>query len=72
MRIAVASDHAGFSLKEEIKAVLQDQGVEVKDFGTHDEEACDLPDHVYPAALAVGAGRSTGGSSSTGSATAAP
>jgi ribose 5-phosphate isomerase B len=57
MRIALASDHAGFSLKEEIEAVLRDQGVEVEDFGTDDEEACDLPDFVYPAALAVGAGR---------------
>jgi ribose 5-phosphate isomerase B len=56
MRIALASDHAGFSLKEEVKAVLEDQGVETRDFGTNDEEACDLPDFVYPAALAVGAG----------------
>jgi ribose 5-phosphate isomerase B len=56
MRIALASDHAGFSLKEEVKAVLEGQGVEIRDFGTHDEEACDLPDFVYPAALAVGTG----------------
>ena len=56
MRIALASDHAGFSLKEEVKAVLEDQGVETRDFGTNDEEACDLPDFVYPAALAVGSG----------------
>jgi ribose 5-phosphate isomerase B len=52
MRIALASDHAGFSLKKEIEAVLQGQGVETKDYGTRDEEACDLPDFVYPAALA--------------------
>jgi ribose 5-phosphate isomerase B len=57
MRIALASDHAGFSLKEEIESVLRDQGVETQDFGTHDEVACDLPDLVYPAALAVGEGR---------------
>jgi ribose 5-phosphate isomerase B len=57
MRIALASDHAGFSLKEEIKDVLQGQGAEVEDFGTNDEEACDLPDFVYPAALAVGSGK---------------
>ena len=56
MRIALASDHAGFPLKEEVKAVLQGQGLEVKDFGTSSEDACDLPDFVYPAALAVGAG----------------
>jgi ribose 5-phosphate isomerase B len=52
MRIALASDHAGFSLKEEIKALLRDH--ELTDFGTHDDEACDLPDFAYPAALAVG------------------
>jgi ribose 5-phosphate isomerase B len=56
MRIALAGDHAGFPLKEEVKAVLEGQGVEIRDFGTQDEEACDLPDFVYPAALAVGRG----------------
>jgi ribose 5-phosphate isomerase B len=61
MRIALASDHAGFSLKEEIKALLQGDGSEIEDFGTHDEAACDLPDFVYPAALAVGQGRADRG-----------
>jgi ribose 5-phosphate isomerase B len=55
MRIAVAGDHAGWSLKEEIKGILA--GHEVSDFGTTDDAACDLPDFVYPAALAVGAGQ---------------
>lgn len=53
MRIAMANDHAGTSLKLEIAAWLRDQGHEVEDFGAHDELPCDLPDHVYPAALAV-------------------
>jgi ribose 5-phosphate isomerase B len=57
MRIALASDHAGYALKEEIKAALSAQGHDIEDFGTHDEQAVDLPDHVYPAALAVGEGR---------------
>lgn len=56
MKIAVASDHAGFPLKEEVAVLLGDRGVEVEDFGTHDEASCDLPDFVYPAALAVGRG----------------
>ena len=56
MRIAVASDHAGFTLKEEIKEILTGQGHEVVDFGAPSTEAVDLPDTVYPAALAVGAG----------------
>ena len=55
MRIALASDHAGFDLKEEIAQLLAEH--EIRDFGTHDSAACDLPDFVYPAALAVGEGR---------------
>jgi ribose 5-phosphate isomerase B len=56
MRVALASDHAGFSLKEEIKAQLTGDGHEVTDFGTGDEAPCDLVDFAYPAALAVGRG----------------
>ena len=56
MRIAMANDHAGTRLKEEIKAYLEQEGHEVKDFGTYDEEGCDLSDFVYPAALAVADG----------------
>ena len=56
MKIAMASDHAGFSLKKEILSVLKAQGHEVEDFGAYSEDAVDLSDHVYPAALAVGKG----------------
>jgi ribose 5-phosphate isomerase B len=56
MRIAMANDHAGYSLKLEIRQQLETAGHEVVDFGTHDENACDLPDFAYPAALAVGRG----------------
>ena len=56
MKIAMANDHAGTKMKEEIKAYLEEQGHEVKDFGTYDEESCDLSDFVYPAALAVARG----------------
>ena len=54
MRIALASDHAGYPLKEEIKAVLQ--GHDLTDFGTHSTDAADLPDFVHPAARAVSDG----------------
>jgi ribose 5-phosphate isomerase B len=50
----MASDHAGFGLKEELKVLLTTGGHDVVDFGTEDEAACDLVDHAYPAALAVG------------------
>ena len=56
MRIALASDHAGFALKQEIQALLQAQGHETLDFGAYDEQACDLPDSVYPAAQTVSKG----------------
>lgn len=52
----MANDHAGTALKNEIAAWLRAQGHEVVDFGAHNEQACDLPDHVYPAALAVARG----------------
>lgn len=52
----MASDHAGYALKGEIAEWLRSQGHEVEDFGTHDERACDLPDFVYPAALALARG----------------
>ena len=56
MKIAMASDHAGTSMKMEIKAYLEENGHEVVDFGTYDEESCDLSDFVLPAALAVAKG----------------
>ena len=56
MKIAMANDHAGTKLKQEIKAYLESQGHEVVDFGTYDEESCDLSDFVYPASLAVAKG----------------
>ncbi len=56
MKIAMANDHAGTLLKNEIKSYLESQGHEVVDFGTYDEESCDLSDFVYPASLAVAKG----------------
>ena len=56
MKIAMANDHAGTKLKQETKAYLESKGHEVVDFGTYDEESCDLSDFVYPASLAVARG----------------
>lgn len=42
--IAIGSDHAGFELKEQLKAHLEEQGHQVKDLGTHSEESVDYPD----------------------------
>ena len=57
MKISIASDHAGFKYKEQIKTVLIEQGHEVKDFGTHSAESCDYPDFIRPAAESVAAGK---------------
>ena len=57
MRVAVASDHAGFRAKEALKAHLAGLGHAVEDFGCGSEEACDYPDFVVPAARAVAEGR---------------
>lgn len=56
MRVAVACDHAGRTLKDDIAGWLRGQGHEVVDFGTMTDDPADLPDHVYPAALAVSTG----------------
>ncbi|MCX7626263.1 MAG: RpiB/LacA/LacB family sugar-phosphate isomerase [Candidatus Sumerlaeaceae bacterium] len=56
MRIAVASDHAGFDLKGEVVEFLHKRGEEVVDFGTNSRESVDFVDFVYPAALAVSQG----------------
>lgn len=56
MKIAMASDHAGLSMKLEIRELLESMGHEVVDFGTHSSDAADLPDYVYPAAQTVSSG----------------
>jgi ribose 5-phosphate isomerase B len=61
MHIAMASDHAGRALKEEIKVLLKQLGHTVVDFGTNTDDPADLPDHVLPAALAVANGEAQRG-----------
>ena len=61
MKIAIACDHAGFNLKEEVKILLEQQGHDVLDFGTNSIESCDLPDYIYPAAIAVAKGNADRG-----------
>ena len=53
MRISLASDHAGFALKEEIKAYLQEKNYDYHDFGTFDQKPVDYPDLAFLAASAV-------------------
>lgn len=53
MKIAIASDHAGYNLKEEIKNYLEEKKIEYIDFGTHSIDSVDYPDFAYPACLSV-------------------
>ncbi|MGH2673795.1 MAG: ribose 5-phosphate isomerase B [Actinomycetota bacterium] len=53
MRIAMGCDHAGYPLKEALKAFLKEEGHEVEDFGTDSEEMVDYPDFCAAAARAV-------------------
>ncbi|MEP6810011.1 MAG: ribose 5-phosphate isomerase B [Chthoniobacterales bacterium] len=56
MKIALGTDHAGFKLKEAVKALLVSLGHEPVDFGTFSEEPVDYPKFVRPAAEAVARG----------------
>ncbi len=56
MRIAIASDHAGYHLKQRLIAHLESGGYAVADFGTDSDEPVDYPDFIRPAAEAVVAG----------------
>lgn len=54
MKIAIASDHAGYEMKEAIKQAFPLH--EFNDFGTHGTQSMDYPDTAYPAARAVAKG----------------
>lgn len=59
MKIGICSDHAGFELKEIIKAELAKRPdvEEVIDFGTESAQSCDYPDFAHPCAEAIESGR---------------
>ncbi|HEO8421460.1 ribose 5-phosphate isomerase B [Niallia sp. FSL W8-0635] len=46
MKIAIASDHGGYQLKEAVKAHLLNSNIEVVDFGCHSRESVDFPDYA--------------------------
>lgn len=59
--IALGADHAGYLLKEGLKAWLAGRGYEILDFGTDSQAAVDYPDFALPVARAVSAGKAAGG-----------
>lgn len=56
LKIAIASDHAGYEYKENIKAILKSRGYRVRDFGADSEASVDYPLFIRPAAEAVSKG----------------
>ncbi len=56
MKVSLGSDHAGYQLKEKVRALLESLGHEVVDFGTFNEESVDYPLFIRPAAEAVARG----------------
>ena len=55
--VALGADHAGWELKEALKAWLIDQGHQVLDFGTHSPDPVDYPDYAAQVAEAVAVGK---------------
>src|ERR687889_370106 len=61
MKIALASDHAGYAEKERLKPLLADLGLEVEDLGTVSEESVDYPDYARRVAERVARGEAEQG-----------
>ena len=61
MKIAIGADHAGFSLKEQLRRKLSDEGYEVVDFGTGSPDSCDYPDFAQSVGRDVSQGHSDRG-----------
>jgi ribose 5-phosphate isomerase B len=59
IKIAIASDHAGYEYKEEIKSHLEAKGLNVTDFGTTSRERVDYIDFIRPASESVAQGESS-------------
>lgn len=56
MKIALASDHAGYERKQVILNYLKEQGIEFKDYGAFSAESSDYPDWAHPMAEAIESG----------------
>ena len=57
MKIAIGSDHGGFELKEEIRAHLESQGIEVLDVGTNSQDSVDYPLYGFKVGEALNKGQ---------------
>ena len=51
--IGLASDHAGFELKQYVKQYLESKGMTYKDYGTYSTDSCDYPDFAHALARGI-------------------
>ncbi|MGM0901398.1 ribose 5-phosphate isomerase B [Mesobacillus maritimus] len=56
MKVAIASDHGGINIREEIKQQMEEMGIEYEDFGCECDTSVDYPDFALPVAEKVAAG----------------
>ena len=61
MRVAVASDHGGYKLKDKVKEYLESRDIDVIDLGTNSEESVDYPEYGRACAKAVAGGEADRG-----------
>ncbi|MCH5181453.1 MAG: ribose 5-phosphate isomerase B [Prevotellaceae bacterium] len=63
----LASDHAGFELKEFVKTLLEKRGIAYKDYGTYSADSCDYPDYAHALARGIENGEADRGIAICGS-----
>ena len=51
--IGLASDHAGYDLKQYVKTYLEEKGIEYIDYGTYSTDSCDYPDYAHALARGI-------------------
>jgi len=59
--LPIASDHAGFEMKEFLCKALKDKGYKLKDLGTFSENSVDYPDFIHPLAKDINSGKNSVG-----------
>ncbi len=59
--IPIASDHAGFELKERLESLLRERGYDVRDMGAESATSADYPDYAHPLADMVSRGEAQRG-----------
>lgn len=56
MKVAIASDHGGLNIREEIKSLMDEMGIQYEDFGCECGTSVDYPDYALPVAERVASG----------------